>query len=73
MELRRFKYTTDDKEVQARIDALIPEKGLSRKDLMLLLWGLEINYDAFPILIPGCSSAHPENRPHVSRLISLCE
>ena len=72
MELRRFRYTTDDEGIQEQIDALIAEKGLSRKDLMLLLWGLEINYDAFSIMIPGCSSAHPENRPHVSQLISLC-
>lgn len=72
MELRRFKFSTDNKEIQDRVENLLEEKGITRKELMLLLGSMEINYEAFAEFPEVSALAAQGKRPDVSLLIELC-
>lgn len=45
MELRRFKYITEEQEKKDKLESLISEKNLSREDLMLILETIGLNIE----------------------------
>ncbi|WP_352401976.1 hypothetical protein [Synergistes jonesii] len=71
-ELRRFVWITKDDETKRAWIDLVEEKGLTRKDLMLLLGAMGINYEQFSKFVPGSVSPDRSNLPEVSQLLDLC-
>ena len=71
-ELRRFRWITKDDETKRAWLDLVKRKGLSRRDLILLIGAMGINYEQFSAVVPGCPAGFPENLPEVSQLLAHC-
>lgn len=71
-ELRRFRWITKDDETKRAWLDLVERKGLSRRDLILLIGAMGINYEQFSRVVPGCPAGFPENLPEVSQLLAHC-
>lgn len=48
MELRRFRFVTDDVNKKDKFNQLVGLKNLSREDLVLILTTIDLNFDIFP-------------------------
>ncbi len=71
-DMRRFKWITKDDKTKKEWLDLVEEKGLSRKDLVLLLGAMAINYEQFSVFVPGSVSPDRSSLPEVSQLLDLC-
>ena len=65
-ELRRFRWITKDDETKRAWLDLVERKGLSRRDLILLIGAMGITYEQFPI------TESSEGRPEVAELLKFC-
>ena len=70
--LRRFHWITKDDETKGAWLDLVMKKGLSRRDLILLIGAMGINYEQFSAVVPDCHAEFPENLPEVSELLAHC-